>query len=135
MNWKHLKGLLNQRNTEIGEGLNLATFPPVYVVLSLVECVAFGHVEISSGTNRKGWDCEEGYFDRDDTETGFHKTADGLSSPEEVTRFWIDCPDAFFITRKGAEEYLKYQSHNLANAYLYVFHTGYANHEMNELFK
>jgi len=38
-----------------------------------------------------------------------------------------------FLTRKAAEEYMEYQRHNLRDAYIYTFYSGYRNLEMDSL--
>ena len=63
----------------------------------------------------------------------FHKTNKRMKEPEEVTRFYIDRIIAFFLTSEAAHDYLKYQKHNLSDAYVYVFYSGYANQQMDKL--
>ena len=57
-----------------------------------------------------------------------------MEYPMEVTEFFTDVLIAFFLTRKGADDYLEYQKHNLTNeAYIYTFYSGYANREMDNI--
>jgi len=139
MNERYLKELLVTREQEIKDGKNAATAQPIYVVLDLQEKCAFTHDEINSDTNRVGKEPIQGWVDSDyDDEPEFTTSEDEMEkmkSPQEVTSFWIDSIVAFFITREGAEDYLKYQKHNLTEPYIYVFHTGYANFQMNNLLK
>jgi hypothetical protein len=62
------------------------------------------------------------------------ETNEGMKRPEAVTEFYTDQPAAFFLTSRAAHEYLQYQRHNLSqDAYVYVFHSGYGNREMDNL--
>lgn len=137
MNKEYLNELLVIRKQEIKDGKNAATNQPIYVVLDLQEKCAFTHDEINSDTNRRGKEPVQGWIDSEhDGEPDF--ITDELEAVEmknaiEVTTFWIDSIAAFFITRQGAESYLKYQKHNLTEPYIYTFSTGYANYEMNKL--
>lgn len=58
-----------------------------------------------------------------------------MEYPLEVTRFYTDRIIAFFITSEAAHDYLKYQSHNLSDAYVYVFYSGYGNKQMDALLR
>lgn len=127
--------LIPLREKEIEEGKNLATSQPIYVVLDLVENCVSGHSEYSPITNYRNKSFERGYID-DATDLEFKvfkKTDKRMKNPSEVTRFYTDSIVAFFLTSKGAHDYLKYQAHNLENAYVYVFYSGYGNKEMNSL--
>lgn len=138
MDLDYLKNeIIPQRELEIKEGKNLCTAQPIYVVLDLEECIVSGHSEYSPNTNHQGKEFEYGYVDMDlDCESReFAPTDNNMTSPEEITRFWTDTVVAFFFTSKGAHEYLEYQKHNLTNGYVYVFHSGYGNIEMNKIFK
>jgi len=127
--------LLPRREQEIKDGKNLATRQPIYVVLDLQENYISGHSDYTPSTNYKGKDWEFGYIDNDiDSEGQEFKTSDAeMIKPFEVSRFFTDRIIAFFLTSCGAHDYLKYQSHNLNNAYVYVFYSGYGNKEMDSL--
>lgn len=131
------KEIIPQRKKEIEEGKNLSTIQPIYVVLDLMECFISGHTDITSITNNKGLEMEWGYIDQaldlDDSTREFMTSNDGMDDPYEVTRFFIDRVVAFFLTSKAAHEYLEYQKHNLTNGYVYVFYSGYRNHQMDKL--
>ncbi len=138
MNIDYLKDkILPVREKEILEGKNLATEQPIYVVLDLRENVVSGHSDYSPVTNYKEVMPADGYLDMHEEaeDRTFELTSKGMSGPERVTRFYTDRIVAFFLTYQGADDYLKYQSHNLNDPYIYVFNTGYDNREMNSLFK
>jgi hypothetical protein len=127
--------IIPQREKEIEEGKNAGTRQPIYVVLDLQEHAISGHTDYSLITNHKGKRLEHGYIDLElDSESrefniGFKR----MLNPEKVTRFWTDKIIAFFLTRKAAEEYMEYQRHNLRDAYIYTFYSGYRNLEMDSL--
>jgi hypothetical protein len=127
--------LLPKREAEIKEGKNLCTKQPIYVVLDLQQNIVSGHSEYSSSTNYKGKPFEFGYVDNylDAEDKRFEESKDGMRRPSEITRFWTDTIVAFFLTSEAAHDYLMYQRHNLKNPYVYVFYSGYGNHEMDAL--
>ena len=127
--------ILPQRKHEIDMGHNLGTMQPIYVVLDLEERYVSGHPLYDLTTNRKGQDSEYGYIDlNEDSEARvFKKSPNRMIKPEEITRFYTDRIVAFFLTSKAAHSYLQYQMHNLQNGYVYVFHSGYRNAEMDNL--
>lgn len=135
MNKEFLDKLLVTRAQEIKEGKNLSTAQPIYVVLDLQENIVSGHSDYSPSVNMKGHSFDHGYVDvslsGDDIE--FNDSDEDMTCPEEVTRFYTDRFVAFFLTSSGAQDYLKYQKHNLTMPYVYVFYSGYGNREMNEL--
>jgi hypothetical protein len=136
MNLDYLqKQIIPLRKKEIEKGKNLATRQPIYVVLDLQEHFVSGHSDYSSYTNNRGKVFTYGYIDESlDSECRQFKVSEKrMKSPSEVTRFYTDRIVAFFLTSKGAHDYLKYQKHNLSNAYVYVFYSGYANKEMDAL--
>ena len=136
MNIGYLKTeIIPIREKEIEEGKNLATLNPIYVVLDLCEQFVSGHTDYTPTTNYKGKLPEFGYFDTDGDpdEREFENVGMGLNV-EPVTKFYTDRIVAFFLTSQGAYDYLKYQSHNLRDPYVYVFNVGYRNYEMNVLF-
>lgn len=136
MDLKYLKEQLAVREQEIKDGKNLATSNPVYVVLDLIKQISYGHDGyISCVTNHHGKDPEYGYIDRGSDEPEFCQNNIGMDDYEEVTRFWTDKVVAFFITSKAAYDYLKYQAHNMNDPYVYVFHSGYGNKQMDKLLK
>ena len=140
MDIKYLQNeIIPKREEEIKNGENLATAQPIYVVMDRIEKVAFGHVEISSNTTLSEKEPEQGYVDMDpaiETEDReFNEDDTEMLIPALITRFWIDRPKAFFLTSKAAHEYKKYQNHNLTDPYVYVFHSGYRNYQMDLLLK
>lgn len=140
MNLEYLrKVIIPTRKKEIEKGLNWATRQPIYVVLDLQENYVSGHTDYTPHTNYKGLVCEYGYIDNSipSEERIFLKDISrrNLQEPIKVTRFYTDKIIAFFLTSAGAYEYLKYQSHNLTNPYVYVFYSGYGNKEMDNLLR
>lgn len=135
-NLDYLKNeILPQREKEIEEGKNAMTRQPIYVVLDLQEhCISGHEQDYSLHTNLKGVQPKFGYtYQNNDGEWVF-SLEDQHCVTDEVTIFYTDRIVAFFFTRKGAEEYLEYQKHNLTeNAYIYTFYSGYANQEMDKL--
>jgi len=133
------KSIIPQREKEIKNGDHLATAQPIYVVMDRIIKVAFAHVEISSNTTLSEREPEKGYVDMDpaiETEAREFKESDeDMLLPAPVTRFWIDRPKAFFLTSEAAHNYKKDQSHNLSDPYVYVFHSGYGNRQMDLLLK
>lgn len=129
--------ILPQRSKEIKEGKNRGTSNPIYVVMNISVWFCSGWNDYTMNTNLANIEPEEGYIDlaKDDEERKFKMSDKGMKRPEQVTKYYIDRPVAFFLTSKAAHEYLKYQSHNLhKKAYVYVFHAGYRNLEMENLF-
>ena len=138
MDIEYLKSeILPKREQEIREGKNLSTRQPIYVVLDLQENFCSGHSDYSPMTNYKDIDCKHGYLDDsfDSEEQEFCETDEGMFNPIEVTRFYTDRIIAFFLTSEAAHDYLRYQEHNLTGGYVYVFYSGYANIQMDELLK
>lgn len=127
--------IIPQREREIKEGENLSTRQPIYVVLDLQENIIEGHSNYTASTNYKGVDWQYGYLDDalDCEDRVFRLSDKRMKKPVDVTRFFTDRIIAFFLTSKAAHDYLKYQSHNLSNPYVYVFYSGYANRQMDEL--
>ena len=62
------------------------------------------------------------------------KVASEMSNIEslDIGYIWVD--REFFLTIKGAEEYIKANGHNLGKTRTYVHHFSYRNKEMNKLF-
>ena len=136
MNLDFLKNeIIPQREKEIAEGKNLGTSQPIYVVLDLDWFPISGHTDYSTNINLKGKPCEYGYIDSElECECReFELTDEGMTKPEAVTKIYYDKVVAFFLTSKEAHEYMKYQKHNLTNPYVFVFHSGYRNYEMDNL--
>lgn len=139
MNLDYLKNeIIPQRENEIKSGKNACTAQPIYVVFDLIPTYLGGHdPEGWSNTdmlNNKRKSGIEGYLDTgiDCEDREFCEDSTGMISPDEVTEVYYDRFVAFFLTRKGAEDYLEYQRHNLSDPYIYTFHSGYANKEMNQ---
>jgi hypothetical protein len=129
------KEIIPQREKEIEEGKNAATSQPIYVVLDLSENFVSEHSEYTGLTNLRGWPMEFGYIDEslDSEYREFSQTDKKMKEPVAVTKFYTDRIVAFFLTSKAAHEYLEYQKHNLHSGYVYVFHSGYRNIEMDTL--
>ena len=127
--------LLPKREAEIKEGKNLCTRQPIYVVLDLQENYVSDHSDYSNSTNYKGKSFEFGYVDNslDAEDKVFKKSEKGMKRPVAITRFWTDRIISFFLTSEAAHDYLKYQSHNMKDPYVYVFYSGYGNREMDAL--
>lgn len=127
--------IIPKREQEIKDGENLATRQPIYVVLDLQENIIEGHTHCSPSVNYYGKDWINGYADEglDSEDMEFSETSDGMKKPKEFTKFYTDRIIAFFLTSEAAHYYLKYQSHNLSDAYVHVFHSGYANYQMDKL--
>lgn len=137
MNLEYLKSeILPVREREIAEGKNLATSPPIYIVYSLDQQLVYGHVEGLGHFSKSGVGSTFGYieqgFDWDDSDFSEHES--DLTNPEKITLFYTDRYVALFLTSEAAYDYLKYQAHNMNKPFVYVEHTGYANHQMNGLF-
>lgn len=127
--------IIPKREQEIKDGKNLATRQPIYVVLDLQVNIIEGHSNYTPSTNYKGLGWEFGYADNalDSEDMEFKESSEGMKKPKEFSRFYTDRIIAFFLTSEAAHDYLKYQSHNLSDAYVYVFYSGYANHQMDKL--
>lgn len=131
--------IIPQRAKEIKAGQNAGTRQPIYVVMDLNFSFISGHDDeewISDFLlNYKRKSAEFGYIDtsKEIEDRTFLETACS-DACEKVTKIYTDKIIAFFLTRKGAEEYLEYQKHNLTEAaYIYTFYSGYANREMDRL--
>jgi hypothetical protein len=136
MDLKYLeKEIIPLRKKEIEEGKNACTRQPIYVVLDLQDNFMSGHSEHYPSTNYKGLNQIFGYYDAylepEDRKFKISKTK--MKQPVEVTQFYTDRIIAFFFTSKGANDYMEYQRHNLKNAYVYVFYSGYGNREMDKI--
>lgn len=131
------KEILPQRALEFESGDNLGTSQPIYVVLESIAAIASGHSDYSPLTDMQGSPIEHGYVDAslDPENREFKLESEGMAEPEEITRFRVDRPAAFFLTHKAAREYIQYQSHNLTEPYVYVFNAGYRNIQMENLLR
>ncbi len=128
--------VLPTRRKEIELGKNLATAQPIYIVYDLIEHAAEGHSEfLSCNTNLQGVPPKFMYIDRDLSEPEACQSDNGMIKPEPVTIFYIDRYRAVFLTSEAAHNYLKYQSHNLLNGYVFVHSSGYSNLQMDNLLK
>lgn len=138
MNIEFLKQRINIRNKEIEEGKNAGTKNPIYFVYSMREEFLSGHcIDRSPITNKRGMAHENLYIKKEWDEGAelFEKIPEDGDEDnyEEVTRIWLDDFKALFLTREAAENYLKYQSHNLNNPYIYTHYAGYRNWEFDNL--
>lgn len=136
MDLKYIENvIIPKRKKEISEGKNLATAQPIYVVYSLEEKATEGHSEfLGANTNLKGKHPRMGFVDST-CEAEFNESDKGMVLPRKVTEFWIDRAVAFFFTSESAHDYLKYQSHNLTEGYVYVHYSGYGNREMDAILR
>jgi len=135
IDFAYLKERWDLRQQEIRDEKNMGTADPVYLVMSLRECIAWAHVEGVDNTNLKGKPSEYGYIDMalDGEDRSFELTDSGMEQPEPVTRYWLDQIKSFHLTWDGAERYMEYQSHNLHDPYIYVDNIGYANYELSRI--
>lgn len=136
MNLEYLQNeIIPLRKKEIEEGKNLSTRQPIYVVLDIQINYVSGHSKFSPSVNYKGLGWENGYIDEglEHEEMEFCRSKKGMKDPKKVTQFYTDRIVSFFLTSKGAHDYLKYQAHNLNAGYVYVFYSGYGNREMDNL--
>jgi len=133
------KEILPVREQEIKDGKNLGTRQPIYIVLDLVSHYCEGHTDyLGHTTNEQGKYKEFGYIDLDlDTESRefirVGEPIEGMVRPEKVTKFYVDKFVAFFLTSEAAHDYLQFQKHNNPFGYVYVFYSGYRNHQMDML--
>jgi len=127
------------RNQEIEEGLNLGTRHPLYFVYSMRVEYLTGHcTDRSPTTNLRDWSHENLYVKKEWSEYPefFEEIPSGenKSDYEKVIRIWIDDFKGLFFTHQAAQEYMKYQSHNLTNPYIYIHNAGYRNYEFETIF-
>ena len=135
MNIKYLQEvLIPQREKEIEEGKNACTRQPIYVVMDVVKEVILDHVEINPSPYNE-IKPRIGYYDiaADPENRVFKKSNNGMENPYPCTIIYLDKVIASFLTRKGAEEYLEDQKHNLNKGYIYTFYSRYGNKEMDKL--
>ena len=138
MNLEFLNKRLAIRAQEIADGKNAATRSPIYIVYSMQDQYLTGHTTNRSPiTNYRGIEHENLYikseWEEDAELLEEIPRKDNENDYEEITRIWIDEFKALFITREAAENYLKYQAHNLHNPYIYTHHAGYRNWEFENL--
>jgi len=138
MNLQYLKeSIIPKREQEIKTGENLATSQPIYIVYDLQEHLVYGHEHEIECTNLFGKKAKCMYIDRgegyEDMEA--KSSTNGMSDPEEIMLFWTNRYRAIFLTSEAAHDYLRYQSHNLNDPFVYVHNTGYANKQMDNLLK
>ncbi|RTL04624.1 hypothetical protein EKK58_09955 [Candidatus Dependentiae bacterium] len=133
-----IKQLKNEYATQDNRG----TTYPIYVQVQEKHCVGvmadgyspsclFGDGEVI--TKYKHPDCEEPYEDKDELleylkDSGYQE--DGI---EEVNLGYIWIPVEFFLTIKGAEEYIEINKHNHGELRTYVSNFDRRNYEMREL--
>ena len=138
MNLDFLKNeIIPQREKEIEEWKNAWTRHPIYVVYNVIESYTTLDNEYSNLEDLtlywyepEDWyfKWEEEWWDSEDFE--WIEDYDNAT----CTKFFRDVFTAIFFTRKWAEEYMKYQSHNLSDkAYIYTHYSWYANQEMDRL--
>jgi hypothetical protein len=125
-----------KRWEEIEAGKNLGTRYPLYVVYDVYYSYVYGN--ISSPHNNRGIEPLEVFlFDGEvfDTEDEIKEYCDeneidydiyGVKMCEKITN---DKYVAAFLISEAAHNYIKRQSHNLSDPYVYVEYTGYANYE------
>ena len=135
MNIKYLQEeIIPQREKEIAEGMNEGTRQPIYVVMDVVKNIVFDHI-VFDHVFYNGIEPKIGYYDvaADPEHRVFKESKNGMKNPYPCTVIYLDKIVSFFLTRKGAEEYLEYQKHNLNEGYIYTFYSGYGNKEMDKL--
>lgn len=138
MNIEFLNQRIAIRNKEIADGKNAGTQNPIYFVYSMREEFLSGHcTDRSPITNNRGMAHENLYIKKEWEEDAelFEEIPDGENEYEyeEITRIWIDDFKALFITHEAAEDYLKYQAHNLNNPYIFTHYAGYRNWEFDNI--
>ena len=108
---------LEEIKKEYAEQDNGSTAYPIYVQVQEKHCV---------GVIKEGYSpiCPFG-----DAETDIETNDDG----DELTVGYIWMPVEFFLTIKGAEEYMKANKHNHGELRTYVSHFERRNYEMNNL--
>ncbi len=137
MDLEYLKQeIIPQREQEIKLGDNQGTAYPIYMVYIPEENYIEGEAVYSLPISSSGRRPEVGYILEDDFGGG--EFIEGLPDDDDeehkiLTRFWVDRYKAVFLTRKAAQEYLQYQSHNLREAFIYVEYAGYDNRQMEKL--
>lgn len=138
MNIEFLNQRIEIRNKEIADGKNAGTQNPIYFVYSMREEFLSGHcTDRSPITNNRGMSHKNLYIKKEWEEDAelFEEIPDDENENdyEEITRIWIEDFKALFITREAAEDYLKYQAHNLNNPYIYTHYVGYRNWEFDNI--
>jgi hypothetical protein len=138
--------IIPQREKEIANGKDAWwTKDPIYVVYDLTEHVTTYDSEYSFCCTLSEKENEHGRYVCYDEDGGiineweewyeseYSEFIEDYDNPE-ITRFFCDRFVAVFFTRKAAEEYMQYQSHNLSdNAFIYVHNVWYSNYEMDNL--
>ena len=129
---------------------NRATAYPIYVTVQELVCVGviadgysvicpYGDGETITKFRPKDGDCEAPEVDTEEELIKLMKD-EGWENPEkeEIMEYqlgyiWVD--REFFLTIKGAEEYMKANAHNHGRLRTYVNHFERRNFEMRELLK
>ncbi len=129
--------IIPQREKEIEEWKNASTRQPIYIVYNVVEsCTTFdSHYSNLEDLTLHQYKPEHWYFkwEKEGWDSEDYEWVEDYENAE-ISKFFRDVFTAIFFTRKWAEEYMKYQSHNLSDkAYIYTHCSGYANHEMDSL--
>jgi hypothetical protein len=128
---------------------NRATAWPIYVVVQELVCVgviADGYSVIGDGETKTEYrinndsepdvcDTREQAIDLLKEEFEGAELEEAIEKIEEFNVGYIWMPVEFFLTIKGAEEYIKSNSHNHGKLRTYVKHFERRNFEMRELLK
>lgn len=104
---------------------------PIYIVYSRNEIVVSGHSDYVSQCHVSSDTPRYSYISRADED---EPTLVDFKTDEPVTVITQPLVAGVFLTRKGAEEYMKYQKHNLRLPFIYEESCGYRNHEMEMVF-
>lgn len=136
MNLEFLKDeIIPQRDKEIEEWEpTWWTRNPIYIIYDITTIVTTIDNEYSNleDCNLFWYEPENWEYKADDEYIEEYEWENNDNG--DCTRFYLDRFVAMFFTRKAAEEYLKYQKHNLSGrAYIYVHNVWYSNREMDGL--
>lgn len=128
---------------------NSATAFPIYVTVQELYCVGvmqdgysvncpYGDGETITKYRLRDGDCDAPEFDSEEELTNYYKENDDERKVDyndieeyQLGYIWIDVE--FFLTIKGAEEYMRANKHNHGKLRTYVHHFERRNFEMREL--
>jgi hypothetical protein len=142
---ENIKQLIKEYETQD----NRCTAYPIYVSVQEWHCIGvmadgysvncpFGDGETLTKHRMNDGDCEAPEFDSQEDLIKYYKEQ-GMEIDEgninEYQLGYIWTPVEFFLTIKGAEEYMKANAHNHGKLRTYVHHFERRNFEMRELLK
>lgn len=144
-----LSEVLPQRKLDIENGKNYGTRQPIWMIFNTRSYWVSGHSDFSPDHSLQNKGCDYGYYNSDlDSEDrefifvqelldelGLEDSYSVPSNYERVTQYYVSEYVAMFFTNEDAEDYLRYQSHNLTDPIKFVHYTGYRNAAMDYLFK